>query len=294
MDILRGNMKFSIVTTTYNSERFLDETIQSVISQRGDFEIEYIIVDSDSSDGTKDIIEFYKKQINSKNYPIFCKKIQIKTIYEKDNGMYDGLAKGFQKVTGDIMAYINADDFYLPNAFVTVQKIFQYYKVNWITGVNTFYNEMGMIVNTDLPYCYDSSFIQKGVYGKKLPHIQQESTFWRKGLFDKSTIDIKKFSSFQFAGDFYIWSKFAKISNLTIVKVQLSGFRQRRGQKSEDIKVYENEMNSIIQGKLGYKDKLRIEFHKLQWKFPDWYKRRKNKSIITLGNIKWILEKENM
>ncbi len=96
--------KFSIITTCYNAEKYIKETIESVLQQteflNSKCELEYIIIDGDSKDNTNSIIKHY-----SKLYP------QIKHFIEKDEGLYDGLSKGFKYVSGDVMGYLNAGDF---------------------------------------------------------------------------------------------------------------------------------------------------------------------------------------
>jgi len=95
-------MKFSIVTPTFNSEKYLEETIESVVSQAG-CEIEYIIADGGSTDNTLGIIEKYKQYISH-------------VLVGPDTGMYDGLRQAFSIASGDIYAYINSDDYYLPGS----------------------------------------------------------------------------------------------------------------------------------------------------------------------------------
>lgn len=96
-------MKVSVVTITYNSEKTLKDTIESVLSQ--DYpNIEYIVVDGSSSDGTLEIL---------KNYPD-----KIRWISEKDKGIYDAMSKGVAMATGDIVGIINSDDFYPDNKVV--------------------------------------------------------------------------------------------------------------------------------------------------------------------------------
>lgn len=94
-------MKISIITTTYNSAKTVEDTIQSVLSQRYSG-IEYIIVDGGSTDGTLDIIHKYMSRIS-------------KVVSEKDEGMYDAMNKGIQLATGDIIGILNSDDFYISN-----------------------------------------------------------------------------------------------------------------------------------------------------------------------------------
>ncbi len=91
-------MKVTIITVTYNSERFLEQTIRSVIDQSYK-NIEYVIVDGGSTDGTKTIIEKYRSHIHQ-------------FISEKDNGIYDALNKGISLATGDIIGILHSDDFY--------------------------------------------------------------------------------------------------------------------------------------------------------------------------------------
>lgn len=103
-------MKFSIVTISFNQAEFLERTIRSVIEQaRDDFEVEYIVVDPGSTDGSRDIIERYGDRIS-------------KIIYEKDKGPGDGLNKGFAHATGDIFYYLNSDDTLEPGALIEVAR----------------------------------------------------------------------------------------------------------------------------------------------------------------------------
>lgn len=91
----------SIITPTYNSEKYLEKCILSIL-QQGCCEYEHIIVDGGSTDGTLSIIRKYEKL-----YP-------MKWISEKDNGMYDAIAKGFKLASGDIFCWLNSDDMYMP------------------------------------------------------------------------------------------------------------------------------------------------------------------------------------
>lgn len=90
-------MKVSLITISFNSERTLEDTIKSVIAQ--DYpNIEYIIIDGKSKDGTMNIVNKYRSHIS-------------KVVSEPDRGLYDAMNKGWQHATGDIVGYINSDDF---------------------------------------------------------------------------------------------------------------------------------------------------------------------------------------
>lgn len=100
---MKKNYKISIITVSFNSVITIRDTINSIISQ--DYNnIEYIIIDAGSKDGTLDIIKEYKEHISY-------------FISEADNGIYDGMNKGIAAATGDVVGILNSDDFY-PNSFV--------------------------------------------------------------------------------------------------------------------------------------------------------------------------------
>ncbi len=100
----------SIITISFNQSAYLEQAIRSVIRQ-GYNDLEYIVIDPGSTDGSREIIKKYQEKIS-------------KIIFEPDNGPADGLNKGFRKSTGDILAFVNADDFLLPGALEKVAKVF--------------------------------------------------------------------------------------------------------------------------------------------------------------------------
>ncbi|HPO50103.1 MAG TPA: glycosyltransferase family 2 protein [Spirochaetota bacterium] len=91
-------MKVSIITVAYNAEETIESCIQNVIKQNYQ-NIEYLIIDGESTDRTLEIIEKYKDKI-------------AKVVSEKDNGIYDAMNKGVRESSGDIVGFINADDFF--------------------------------------------------------------------------------------------------------------------------------------------------------------------------------------
>jgi len=104
-------VKFSIVTISFNQARFLEQTMRSVLDQ-GYEDIEYIVVDPGSTDGSREIIERYRSRIS-------------KIIFEPDAGPADGLNKGFACATGEIYGYLNSDDYFEPDAFRRVAHLFE-------------------------------------------------------------------------------------------------------------------------------------------------------------------------
>ena len=260
-------LRFSIITPCFNAANFIEEAIESVLSQRGNFEIQYIVVDGGSSDATVRKLKYYQRQLKYGLFPVRCLKVDFSYISEPDKGMYDALVKGLKRADGDIVAYINADDYYLPNAFSAVATAMDCYdEVEWITGVNTWFNRFGHIVHTNLPPGYRADFIQKGLYGQGLPHIQQESTFWRNRLL--KNIDYERLASLRLAGDYYLWHQFSQSADLKVIKAQLAGFRVHEDQLSANIDAYQEEFSNIISARPTIKDHITKKLYAKLWQLP--------------------------
>ncbi len=105
-------MRFSIITANYNSGDFLERTLVSVLGQRqAGIELEYIVIDGGSTDGSHAIFEQYRDSIDH-------------LIIEKDNGPANAINKGLAQATGDVVAWLNADDLYYPGTLKRVQMMF--------------------------------------------------------------------------------------------------------------------------------------------------------------------------
>lgn len=236
-------MRYSIVTPAFNSERFIGETIESVISQTGNFSIEYFIMDGGSSDGTREIVQRYQKILAENSYPIQCNEVVIHWHSEKDDGMYDAINKGFQNATGDIYAWINSDDLYLPGAFATIAAVFaKYPEIEWLHGISACISTRSTIYAAGTLNLYAQEWIAKGVCGRELDFIRQDSVFWRRGLWQKvGEID----RSLKVAGDYYLWIMFSKYAPLVLVKAYLSCFRIVEAQLSGNMFRYREEMSKI-------------------------------------------------
>lgn len=214
--------RISIVTPSYNQGRFLEETMQSVLGQ-GYPDLEYVVMDGGSKDGSADIIRKYADRLTY-------------WTSAKDGGHYDAIAKGFSRTTGEIMAWINSDDKYMPWTFSVVAEIFTAFpQVDWLTTAYP----MHWDANGRAVTCfYAGGFNRKAfLMGSNLPGrkwhvgswIQQESTFWRRSLWEKSGAHLDNSS---IAGDFELWARFFSHASLHAAAVPLSGFRSHGDQIS--------------------------------------------------------------
>lgn len=258
-------MKISIVTPSFNSARYIRETIHSVISQQGDFFIEYIIVDGNSTDETKDVVGKVQGLLAANNYPLGCKGVDLVFISGQDEGMYDAINKGFARATGEVFAWLNADDIYLPGALATIARVFSAYEdVHWLKGITSYITEAASIWKAGNCLLYTRSWIKSGVYGRDHYFIQQDCVFWRSWLWEKTGgID----ASFRRAGDYYLWIRFAELAPLVTVRTWLSCFRTVKGQLSEDVDAYRKEVNNLSPGSNAISRKIRL-FHRFEGRLP--------------------------
>jgi len=271
---------FSIITPCLNAEKTIGETNRSVISQQGRFRIQYIIVDGGSSDKTREIINDYSASVLSPAIRRMNAGVTVTPVFEPDKGMYEALTKGFSKASGDIIAYINADDFYLPGAFDAVQHAFSCHPdVQWLSGIISVYNSDGAFRYCYTPFVYKSQYIRKGLYnGIVFPFVPQENTFWRAGLMGQ--INLKRLGSYQLAGDYYLWHEFSKHAQLYHLQSKLAGFRIYPDQKSAEKKKYRNELKKIASLKITFKDLGALLIHKIMWHLPASIKHRYHKYMI--------------
>jgi len=159
--------RVSIVTISFNQAAFLERAIRSVVEQ--DYpNVEYIMVDPGSTDGSRDIIEKYRSRI-------------AKVIYEKDSGPANGLNKGFAAASGEIFGYINADDAYLPGALGKgVAALQARPHADVVYGHCYIVDREGRVVRRSRSVPFN---LRLYAYGGVV--VMQQSTFFRRRAFEK-------------------------------------------------------------------------------------------------------------
>jgi glycosyltransferase involved in cell wall biosynthesis len=206
-------MKVTIITVTFNSERTVENTIRSVLSQKYK-DKEYIIIDGGSTDSTVNIINKFRKKIN-------------KIVVEKDQGVYDAINKGINLSKGSVISILHSDDIY-KNAFVLsdVVKKFNYNQKNSIVIGDTSYLQKKFFF---FKRYYSSSFFNHWMMrlGYSPPH---PSTFIRKNVYTKYGMYNNKY---KIAGDFEFFLRVLFNKRLSYILVKKCYVLMRPGGVSD-------------------------------------------------------------
>lgn len=183
----------SIVTPSYNQADYLEATIQSVLAQ--DYgNIEYIVIDGGSTDGSVEIIRSYAPRL-------------AYWISEPDEGQTEAVNKGFARAAGQYLAWLNADDLYTPHAVTeAVAFLEENPDIGMVYGDSDFINAAGRVVGRFAARQTDYPRLMRGYV-----HIPQQAAFWRANLWQQvGPLD----PSFYFAMDYDLWVRLAKITEI--------------------------------------------------------------------------------
>jgi glycosyltransferase involved in cell wall biosynthesis len=198
--------RITVVTAVYNGEEYLEATMRSVVGQ-GYPNLEYIVVDDGSTDGTAEIIGKYEGAVS-------C------WLRQENQGLYAALNAGFARSTGEVMGWLNSSDLLQVNGLFTVGGIFRELReVEWITGRPTKISATGSTIDV-LP-------VPRWSRGRFLAgankYIQQESTFWRRSLWERAGGRLS--TEYRAEGDFELWVRFFRHARLHSVNALIGGYR---------------------------------------------------------------------
>jgi glycosyltransferase involved in cell wall biosynthesis len=210
--------RISIITPSFNQLSFLKETMESIHSQVVDVEVEHIVIDGGSTDGTVEYLESLGGQV------VWWSG--------KDEGQADAVNKGIGKATGDVIGWLNSDDLYLPGTLQTVADHFRDHpECRWLYGRCRIIDKDGR-ERWKWITGYKNSRLKKFTYSKLLREnfISQPTVFFKKDLFEEAgPLDL----SLHYAMDYDLWLRFAKISPACVINSELSSFRRHGASKSE-------------------------------------------------------------
>ncbi len=231
--------KISIITPSFNQGNYIEQTILSVQAQNYP-NYEHIIMDGGSNDETLDILNKYSNLIIYRS--------------EKDRGQVHAINKGLALASGDIIGFINSDDYYLPDAFNKVGFLLGEKNNFWLTADSIIVDRNNKIIH---PFIRDYKNFLRGMSSFELikltNYICQPSTFWKKEILDQIGVFNE---SYNFAFDYDFWIRAYKQYKPVILKDAISAFRIHSESKGN--KYYFNQFNEEItilksHGVQGYK-----------------------------------------
>ena len=205
-------MLVSIVTPSFNQARYLEATLDSVLSQ--DYpEIEYIVIDGGSSDGSRAILERYSDRL-------------AYWVSEPDKGQTDAINKGFSRARGEVLAWLNSDDTYQPGAVrAAVERLRANPAAAMVYAEANYIDEGGQVIGRFPAAQTDYPRLRAGYV-----HIPQQASFWRAAYWKQvGPLD----PSFYFAMDYDLWVRLAALAPLVFVPGETwANFRLHRDAKT--------------------------------------------------------------
>ena len=199
----------TVITPSYNQGQFIRQTVESVLSQHYP-SLEYIVVDAVSTDDTLSVLNDYKSQLT--------------LISEKDSGQTDAINKGLRRATGDIVCWLNSDDYFLPGTLAAVGNFFaQNPNALWLTGDCLIVDEAGTPIQEPVrQYKRLLRSLTPAMYLGMTNAICQPSTFWRREVHTKLGFLNE---SLRYTMDYDWWLRMSVLQDPAISKQAFTAFR---------------------------------------------------------------------
>lgn len=274
-------MRIGVVTPVRNGEEWIASTITSVLgqaafgdSQGSEVSLVYVIQDGASTDSTVALATEALKECSDP-------RVTTHVSSKADGGMYSALAAGFETIAelggADWYTYINAGDLWDRNCLSVLRKVNLHPRIDWLMGLHAYYSPDGSLVHTRLPPRYKKEFLRAGAYGRGLPTVQQESTFWRANLHDR--VKWSAVANHRTAGDAFLWWALSESSEPYIVEALLSGFRYHGNHLGVSKADYQTEVASFA-GDIPLSTKALIAAERALWEQPARIKSRMNPKLL--------------
>lgn len=203
-------MRISIITPSYNQVEYLGQVIDCVRGQRGDFDVEHIVVDGGSTDGS---VELLREQGE-----------RLKWISEPDEGQSDAINKGLRLATGEIIGWLNSDDIYLEGCFAKVSQVFAAEpQTQWAYGKVRIVDEQNNEIRRWITK-YKNSRMKSFSFAKLLTEnwISQMGVFWRRE-FGEQVGELR--TDLHYTMDYDLWLRMGTLAPGRFIDGYLAAFR---------------------------------------------------------------------
>jgi len=237
---------FFIVIPVLNACWTIDRTIWSVATQTGGLSIHYHVQDGGSTDGTLERIRSWADRLARIGADL-PSSLTFTFSSQADGGMYDAIARGFAAMPvgpAGWMGWCNADDTLWPGALEAIGAMgSDLPDVEWAMGWPSAVDALGRVLALQPWKRFPRAVLACGLAdGVHWPFVQQESTFWRRSLWDRAG---SVCTSMRLAGDWDLWLRFAHHAPLVHLQRQVGAFCFRPGQQSADVRSYRAEIEAI-------------------------------------------------
>jgi glycosyltransferase involved in cell wall biosynthesis len=203
-------LRISIVTPSLNQGEFIERTIRSVLDQRGDFELEYLVFDGGSTDGTRAILERYADRVH--------------VVIEPDSGQANAVNKGIRAATGDVVGWVNSDDLLLPGTLARVAQAFREHPESlWLHGRCEIVDEEDRPIRRWLSRYKDFRCRRYSRETLLLENfVSQMTVFWRRTALERvGVLD----ESLRYTFDYDLWLRLSALGDPLFLDEKLAAFR---------------------------------------------------------------------
>jgi len=220
--------RLTVITPSFNQGQYLERTLQSVLDQ-GFPDLEYIVMDGGSTDGSADILRRYDDRL-------------AYWVSQPDEGQSWAINRGIERATGDVVAYINSDDYYLPGAFKAALPLLEDPAVRWVAGATEYRETDGTLETLWLPR---QPLGSRARWIRSSWYVPQASSFWRRDVFEEFGL-LREDLDFVFDTEFGLRLALGGLRPVTLDRPL--AVRYLHGEaKSADVKRFEREYRKVAQ-----------------------------------------------
>jgi glycosyltransferase involved in cell wall biosynthesis len=216
---LSGRLRISVVTPSLNQVSFVGRAVESVLSQEGDFELEYLVYDAGSTDGTLDVLRGHARDE------------RLSLVVEPDAGQADAVNKGLRAARGDVVGFLNSDDLLYPGALARVAESFRREPgAHWVHGKCEIVDEADRPMRRWVTAYKDRRcrrYSRRALLVENF--VSQMTVFWRRSVHERiGYLD----ASMRYSFDYEFWLRLAELGDPLYIPERQAAFRWYRASKS--------------------------------------------------------------